>query len=158
MATAKKIDHTQYPIKDSIGHLITVTNRKLQPMLEQKVRDQGVTYGTWFFLRALWEEDGISQVELGKRVATSAPSTVAAINKMKRAGFVTVRKDPEDGRRMIVSLTPKGRALEEVLLPRLAELNRALTRGLTKAQVGELREMLRLIQANTALDHADDDR
>jgi DNA-binding MarR family transcriptional regulator len=152
MSKTKKIDHTQYPIKNSIGHLISVINRKLQPILEMKVRDQGVTYGTWFFLRALWEEDGISQVDLAKRVATSAPSTVAAIGKMKQAGLVTVRKDPQDARKIIVSLTDKGRGLEEILLPRLDDYNRALLRGLTKTQVKQLREMLRVIQANTGLD------
>jgi len=152
MSGTRRIDHTQYPIKDSIGHLISVINRKLQPMLEQKVRDQGVTYGTWFFLRALWEEDGICQVDLAKRVETSAPSTVAAIRKMQQAGLVTVRKDPQDARKIIVSLTAKGRGLEEILLPRLADYNRALLRGLTKAQVGQLREMLRVIQANTGHD------
>lgn len=157
MAAAKKkvarqIDHRDYPIGESIGLLISVTNRKLQPTLEKRVRDQGVTYGTWFFLRVLWEQDGISQGELSKRAATSAPTTMAALNKMKASGLVTVRDDPADGRRLIVSLTPKGRRLEGILLPRLAELNKVLMRGLKKSEVADLRRMLRVIQANTELE------
>jgi DNA-binding MarR family transcriptional regulator len=147
-AAPRKLDHRDYPIRESIGHLITVTNRMLQPVLEQKVRDQGVTYGTWFFLRVLWEKDGISQGELSKRVATSAPTTIAALNKMKAGGLVAVRDDPQDGRRLIVSLTAKGRRLEGVLLPRLAELNTDLMQGLKKGEIAELRRMLRVIQGN----------
>ena len=137
-----------YPSAQSIGRLISVTSRKLQPLLEQRVSDQGVSYGTFYFLRALWEEDGLSQGELASRVRTSAPTTMAALHKLRGDGLVRITDDPRDGRRLIVSLTAKGRRMENVLLPRLERLNRALLRGLSARDVTALRRMLRLIQDN----------
>jgi DNA-binding MarR family transcriptional regulator len=140
-----------YPSGQSIGRLISVTSRKLQPLLEQRVRDQGVSYGTFYFLRALWEEDRVSQGELSTRVRTSAPTTMAALDKLRRDGLVRIKDDPRDGRRLIVALTAKGRRLEDVLLPRLERLNRTLLRGLSRGEIEDLRRMLRLIQENASL-------
>ena len=139
-----------YPSAQSIGRLISVTSRKLQPLLEQRVTDQGVSYGTFYFLRALWEEDRLSQGELASRVRTSAPTTMAALHKLRRDRLVTIEDDPHDGRRLVVRLTPKGRRMESILLPRLERLNRTLLRGLSGREVTELRRMLRLIQDNAA--------
>lgn len=140
-----------YPSGQSIGRLISVTSRKLQPLLEQRVRDQGVSYGTFYFLRALWEEDRLSQGELASRVRTSAPTTMAALDKLRRDGLVSIRDDPRDGRRLIVALTAKGRRMEDILLPRLERLNQALLRGLSTSQVAALRRMLHLIQDNAKI-------
>ena len=139
-----------YPMAESIGYLVGLTNRKLQPMLEHLVADEGISYGTWFYLRVLWEEDGIGQGELARRVNTAVPTTIAALRKLSAAGFVELHDDPDDGRRVTVRLTKKGRGMEKVLLPRLAELNQRLLAGMTPHEVAELRRLLRVIQANTA--------
>jgi DNA-binding MarR family transcriptional regulator len=137
-----------YPSAQSIGRLISLTSRELQPLLEQRVRDQDVTYSTFYFLRALWEEEGVSQGKLSSRVVASAPTTMAALRTLKDKGLVTIKNDPRDGRRTVVGLTSRGRALERILLPRLARLNRELLSGLSRQEVAELRRMLRTIQEN----------
>ena len=143
-----------YPSGQSIGRLISITSRKLQPLLEQRVSDQGVSYGTFYFLRALWEEAGLSQGELAARVRTSAPTTMAAVQKLRKDGLVSIADDPRDGRRLVVRLTPKGRRMEGILLPRLERLNRQLMNGLSQREVSDLRRMLHLIQENAAATRA----
>jgi MarR family transcriptional regulator, organic hydroperoxide resistance regulator len=144
----KAVKSKPYPAAHSIGRLISLTSLKLQPLLEQRVRDQGVSYSTFFFLRALWEGEGVSQGELSSRVVASAPTTMAALYTLKDAGLVTIKDDPRDGRRTVIGLTARGRAMERILLPRLARLNRQLLDGLSRQDVAALRRMLRTIQEN----------
>lgn len=141
---------TDYPLQDSIGFLISSTHRTLRPLLESRVSGAGVSYGMWFFLRVLWDEDGMSQREIADRVGMSKPTTLAALRKLERLKLVELKPDATDGRRVQVFLTKKGRALEGELLPNVEEINTIVLRGLTKADVKELRRMLSTIQANAA--------
>ena len=140
----------EYPIAESIGYLIGVTDRKLQASLERQTRDQGITYGTWFFLRALWEVDGVGITDLARRVGTSTPTAMSAVRKLAALDMVTIDDHPEDGRRVVVRLTKKGASLEGRLLDRMETLNKALLKGLTREEADKLRAMLRTIQANAA--------
>jgi DNA-binding MarR family transcriptional regulator len=137
-----------YPIDESIGHLINLTHRRLQPMLERRIRSYGLSYGVWFFLRALWEEDGISQREVADRVGTSEPTALAALRKLQAMGLVSLGDDLRDRRRWSVRLTAKSRALKARLLPSVKEINAVVLKGLTPREVDELRRMLRIIRRN----------
>lgn len=144
-----------YPVSESIGHLVNLVHRKLQPLLEARVRDVGLSYGTWFFLRALWERDGVSQTELAERVGASQPTTLAALRALRDRGYVRLADDRDDARRWRVMLTAKGRALRETLIPRVATINGVVLRGLSDREADELRRMLRVIQANAERDLAE---
>jgi DNA-binding MarR family transcriptional regulator len=137
-----------YPIDESIGHLINLTHRRLQPLLEHRIRSYGLSYGVWFFLRYLWEEDGISQRELADRVGTSEPTALAALRKLQAMGLVSLGDDLRDRRRWSVRLTAKSRALKARLLPSVKEINAVVLKGLTPREVDELRRMLKIIRRN----------
>ena len=46
------------PFEDSVGYQVRATHRSLQRFLQIKIEPYGVTLGMWYFLRALWHEDG----------------------------------------------------------------------------------------------------
>jgi hypothetical protein len=85
-----KADRTQadFPVTVSVGYQIRATHRALQRFLLLKIEPHGVTLGMWYFLRALWTEDGLTQRELSRRVGTMEPTTLSAIVKMERIGLV----------------------------------------------------------------------
>lgn len=139
-----------YRLEQSVGFLISSTHRLLRPPLQARLRGSGVAYGMWFFLRVLWEEDGISQREIAARVKLSPPTVVTALRRLQKAKMVTLRTDPADGRRMRIFLTEKGKKLQDALLPRIEEINRIALRGLSKDDVAQLRRILGAIQANLA--------
>ena len=59
-------------------------NRAFQRLLERRIAPYGVTRGQWYFLRVLWEEDGLSQRELSARVGMMEPTTVIALHSMEK--------------------------------------------------------------------------
>ena len=104
----------------------------------------------WYFLRVLWDQDGVTQRELSHRIGTMEPTTMSAIASMERTGLVTRKRDAADRRRQLVFLTPKGRALKSDLLPLAASVIQQATHGLTARELALLLDLLKVIQGNLA--------
>jgi MarR family transcriptional regulator, organic hydroperoxide resistance regulator len=115
---------------DSVGYQLRVTHRALQRYLQAMIQPHGITIGMWYFLRALWDEDGQTQRELSRRIGTSEPTTLNAIAAMERIGLVTRERDKSDGRKLNVRLTEKAWKLKaeqrEAFLASLAAVQRNL--------------------------------
>ncbi len=67
------------PLERSVGYQIRRTHRLVQRALQVRIEPHRVSLGMWYFLRALWDEDGLTQRELSTRVGTMEPTTMAAI-------------------------------------------------------------------------------
>jgi MarR family transcriptional regulator, organic hydroperoxide resistance regulator len=140
----------QIPLEISLGYQVRSTHRALQRYLRAKIEPHGVTLGMWYFLRVLWQQDGLTQRELSRRIGTMEPTTLNAIAAMERAGLVHRVRDERDRRRQFVFLTEKGRAARRDLLPLAGEVVRDASRGLTLRELSILLSLLAAIQANLA--------
>lgn len=56
-SAARKV-RVVYVAEQSVGHQVRQTHRALRRALKARIRPYGITPGMWYFLRALWEEDG----------------------------------------------------------------------------------------------------
>ena len=139
-----------FPLVRSLGYQIRATHREFQSYLASRIEPHGVTLGAWYFLRVLWEQDGLTQRELSARVGTMEPTTLTALRSMERSGLITRRRNDEDGRKMNVFLTPKGRRLEDTLLPLARAVVEDAAAGLTEAERETLHDLLRRMRGNIA--------
>lgn len=135
---------------NSIGYLSRIAFRSFSRALELRTQKYGVSAGQWRFLRVLWREDGLTQRELSRRVGMREPTTVIALKGLEKSGFVRREPSTLDRRRVHVFLTPLAKRLEKKLLPAVAEVNRIATRGLTMAQIEQLRILLSTVGQNLA--------
>jgi len=147
-SAAASEDVFELPFETSIGYQVRMANRAIQRALQSRIEPYGVTLGMWYFLRALWEEDGLTQRELSQRVGTMEPTTLTAIATMEKAGFVTRRRNPDDRRRINIRLTDKGRRLRQQLLPLAIEVLDIAIKGLSPRERDAFLITLRAIQAN----------
>lgn len=139
----------------SIGYLTRIAFRAFSRALEVRTAPHGVSAGQWRFLRVLWQEDGLTQRELSRRVGMREPTTVIALNSLERSNFVVRQKSVEDRRKVHVYLTPQAKALHPVLMPAVAEVNAVALAGLTPDEIAILRKALTQVGRNLAVD-ADD--
>ncbi|MBM3485884.1 MAG: MarR family transcriptional regulator [Alphaproteobacteria bacterium] len=137
-----------FPAEETIGFLIWDTSRAVTREFTQRITRHGLSFGLWPFLRALWEEDGLSQRQLSERVRMKGPTTVAAINRLEAKGFVRRVADPRDGRRINVYLTEKGRRTFDVAMPEVEAVNRRSLARLAKSDQETIKTYLRTIRAN----------
>jgi MarR family transcriptional regulator, organic hydroperoxide resistance regulator len=125
----KPSHNSEFPPDESSGYLVRDAHRAFQRLLERRIAAYGVTRGQWYFLRALWTEDGLTQRELSARVGMMEPTTVIALRGMEKSGLIRRLRSTDDKRRSHVLLTAKAQRMRKQLL--------ALARGITEeAQAG----------------------
>lgn len=103
----------------------------------------GLTYPQYLVMLVLWEEEPQTVGALGARLYLDSGTLTPLLKRMEAAGLVTRQRDPQDERRVLIALTPKGRALREdaVQVPSI------MTGGIEPEGVAELRDSVRALVA-----------
>ncbi|AKH42496.1 DNA-binding MarR family transcriptional regulator [Altererythrobacter atlanticus] len=73
--------------------------------------DLGLTYPQYLVMLVLWEEDGQTVGALGKRLYLDSGTLTPLLKRMEGRGLIERGRDPDDERRVLVTLTEAGRAL-----------------------------------------------
>jgi MarR family transcriptional regulator, organic hydroperoxide resistance regulator len=133
---------------ESFGYLVREANRFFNQMLQILVARHGVTTAQWYFLRALWDNDGLTQAELSNRIGLRTPTTVTALNTLERKGLIKRHRHPTDKRKFNVYLTKRGRQLERLLLSCGKEVNSIATEGLSEEVTEHARSGLHAMCVN----------
>jgi DNA-binding MarR family transcriptional regulator len=110
----------------------------------------GLTYPQYLVLLVLWETDEIAVGELGTRLYLDSGTLTPLLKRMEAALLLTRTRAADDERRVIVTLTPIGRALR-----RKAErvpLTVACASGLALADLTALTTQLQALRGNVG-DH-----
>jgi DNA-binding MarR family transcriptional regulator len=140
--SGRRGDEIDFSLGGSVGYLVRDANRAFQRLLERRISPHGVTRGQWYFLRALWVEDGVSQRELSARVGMMEPTTVIALRGMEKSGLVRRKRSVQDKRVTRVYLTPKARRLRDRLLQVSQGVNDQGVEGITPAELARVRRTL----------------
>jgi DNA-binding MarR family transcriptional regulator len=139
------------PLDTSIPFLLRRTSRYFRLGMQNRLRQHDLGFSHWFFLRALWLKDGVTQRELCKRIESPEPVAVAALRVLERKGYVRRVRDKQNLRKVLVFTTPKGDALREKLLPHAFELAAIGVRGIPKRDLALLRRLLNRIHDNMVI-------
>jgi MarR family transcriptional regulator, organic hydroperoxide resistance regulator len=135
-------------LNQSVGNLLRRASRGLSRRLEAGIESGGISTGVWYYLRVLWEEDGLTQSELSDRLGVMGPTTVSALDRLERKGLVKRERVDDDKRKIMVKLTPKGRALEEKMAPIAVGILEEALAGLSPIERQEFLRMLTLVDSN----------
>ena len=94
-----------FPLYAAARHVTGLYTPWLKPL--------GLTYTQYIVFLVLWEEDGLSVTEIGERLMLDNGTLSPLLKKMESAGYVTRRRCRGDDRIVQISLTEKGRAMQE---------------------------------------------
>ena len=131
-----------FVIEESLGYLINRAARAFANRLATELRPFDVGIGQWAVLLHLWGNDGMTQAQLARRVAIEQPTMVRTIDRMERDGLVARAPDPNDKRASRITLTERGWALRDALIPLAAGVNATATGTLTADEAETLRRLL----------------
>ncbi len=81
--------------------------KSYRPMLERL----GLTYPQYLVLLVLWETDGITVSEIGRRLRLDSGTLTPVLKRLETAGFLLRSRRRTDEREVEIALTPQGRAL-----------------------------------------------
>jgi DNA-binding MarR family transcriptional regulator len=106
-------------------------------------------------LHSLADNGPSSLTAIGRSAAMDPATTSGVVDRLKDRGLVTLSPDPNDRRRVIVELEPRGRKLVEEMLPVLEQLAEATMDRLTVAERVALIYLLEKISQTDADGAAD---
>lgn len=99
-------ERPEYVLDDQIGYVLRrVTQRHLAIFSE---RVPQVTTTQWAVLARLAELGPLSQNHLGRMTSMDAATVKGVVDRLARLGLVETAADPDDRRRLTVSLTGAG--------------------------------------------------
>lgn len=104
------------------GRLMELVSRAHLQWKRRVARDlapHGVSPKQVFLLRTLAERGSLSPSEVADLVFADRPTATSMLGTMERAGWVSRRRDPRNGRRVIVEITPAGTRKLAAVPPRL---------------------------------------
>jgi len=139
-----------FNLDNSFGYLINLAAQRLKYELHQSFQANGhdITPEQWAMLNRLWEQDGLSQVELAERTFKDKPGTTRILNLLEQKGVVLRRRDADDGRVLHVFLTKAGKDIKEKLIPCAEEVLAKSGQNLTKGELAQLKHILIKILRN----------
>jgi len=76
----------------------------------------GLTYPQYLVMLVLWERDGVTVSQLGERLALDSGTLTPLLKRLEAADLVRRLRDTADERRVLLHLTPAGRALKSKAL------------------------------------------
>lgn len=141
---------SDFQLDDSYGYLINLAAQRLRYELHQtfQAKRLDITPEQWAVLNRLWEEDGLSQVEIAERTFKDKPGTTRILSLLEKKGIVFRRRDAEDGRVIHVFLTKSGKDLKQKLIPCAEEVLVKSGQNLTKEEIRQLKQTLHKILEN----------
>ncbi len=123
----------------AVSRLIT---RNYQPFLDKL----GITYPQYLVLLVLWEDDGLTVNEISRRLILNTNTTTPLLKRLEVLGLVKRQRSGDDERKVVITLTAKGRKMEQGAAAIPQKLSAGLIPdGMKEKDLIDLREQLRLI-------------
>jgi DNA-binding MarR family transcriptional regulator len=114
--------------------------------LEQTVlRDTGLTWTGFVVMWVVWVWDDVETRIAAAESGISKGTLTGVVKTLESYRYVNRTKHPDDGRRVLLSLTPTGRRLMEELFPAVNREESFVVRGLSVAARKSLAQSLRAI-------------
>ena len=88
-------------------------SRNVVSLYPQWLKPLGLTSTQYIVFLVLWEKDGITVGEICDQLMLDNGTLSPLLKKMQQAGYIDKKRSDEDDRVVLITLTAKGRALQE---------------------------------------------
>lgn len=110
-----------------------------RPMLS--ARD--VSEAQWRVLRSLYEQREMEALELARVSAVMAPSLTRMLKVLEERDLITIVRHPTDGRRVLISISARGREFMLEALPEMQRIYGRLSLAIDSERMRELQKLLK---------------
>jgi DNA-binding MarR family transcriptional regulator len=130
------------------GHLMRRAVQVMNLLWDEEV-SHTITSPQFAALNALYSEPNLDQRTLGERVSLDRSTMAEVVSRLADRGLIQTERDPRDGRRKTIALTPKGLHTVRQLIPRTHAMTARLVGPLDARQREVLLRLLtEVVRAN----------
>ena len=101
----------------------------------------GLTYPQYLVMLVLWEKDCVSVGDLGQILHLDSGTLTPLLKRMETCGLINRSRDPNDERRVLISLKDKGRDLSA----EAEKIPKELTKNIEFDNLNQLRDELKVL-------------
>lgn len=126
-----------------VGRALRKAARTYNRLLEDRLAAQGMGLAEYLHLRELWLADGLSQIEMARRIGIRKASSTTVLAGLEAKGLIRRRRNAADRRVVNVFLTRLGASRRQEILDtaRLAAL-----RAIGDFDAGEVETLLGFLE------------
>jgi len=116
--------------------------REYQPFLSK----MKITYPQYLVLLVLWETDNLTVNDIARRLLLNTNTITPLLQRMEAQGIIARKKSGDDERKVILSLTSKGKKMKKTAASIPQKLLKGLkSENLTIEDLTDLRDKLNLL-------------
>ena len=105
--------HAELQLDNQICFRLYTAARLITQAYTPMFTELGITYPQYLVLMVLWEQDTQPVNDIAHRLLLETNTVTPLLQRMEKLGLVSRQKGEQDKRQQIVSLTEKGREMEE---------------------------------------------
>lgn len=122
----------------------------VRAQLDELLRPTGCTVPQWTALTVLARREGLTGAELARSAFVSPQAMGDLLAALDRGQWITRTPDPTHGRRVLIGLSERGRALLAAVGPGADAVEQRMVAGFDADELAALRLMLNRCRTNLA--------
>ncbi len=131
------------PLADHLCFALYSASMAVQRTYKPVLDELGLTYPQYLVMITLWAEDGLAVGQIAETLSLESSTLTPLLQRLEQSGLLVRRRDPENERRVIITLTDKGKALRgqaHCVTDRLVSSSQMSTEELARIN-GEVRRL-----------------
>jgi len=129
----------------TIDYILRATWQAVSRMYNEEASKYGATMATGFALLSIDKEKGTPSTALGPKMGMEATSLTRTLKSMEEKGLIIRKKNPEDGRGVLIYLTEFGKEKRELSRTNVLRFNEKVRQNVTEEQLRNFMEVAEVI-------------
>ena len=115
----------------TIDYILRATWQAVSRMYNEEAQKYGATMATGFALLSMDKDKGTPSTSLGPKMGMEATSLTRTLKSMEEKGLIIRKKNPEDGRGVLIYLTEFGKEKRELSKSTVLKFNDAVKQNVS---------------------------
>ncbi|WP_338410547.1 MarR family transcriptional regulator [uncultured Flavobacterium sp.] len=129
----------------TIDYILRATWQAVSRMYNEEAAKYDGTMSTGFTLLSIDKDKGTPSTALGPKMGMEATSLTRTLKSMEEKGLILRKKNPEDGRGVIIYLTPFGKDKRELSKLTVLKFNETIKRHVSDEKMKHFMEVSEII-------------
>ncbi len=129
----------------TIDYILRATWQAVSRMYNEEAQNFGASMATGFALLSMDKDNGTPSTSLGPKMGMEATSLTRTLKSMEDKGLIIRKKNPEDGRGVLIYLTDFGREKRELSRNTVLRFNETVKKHVSEEKLKHFTEVTDII-------------
>lgn len=129
----------------TIDYVLRATWQAVSRMYNEEATKYGASMSVGFALLSIDKDNGIPSTALGPQMGMEPTSLTRTLKSMEEKGLIARKKNPVDGRGVLINLTKLGKEKRELSRDRVLKFNEVVKQHVSQEKLDNFMEVAEII-------------